>query len=142
MNDERRLTQSRIEKVVKALPALIGHRDTPGDSNLDSAAMEDLLRDYFRLMEIAYFVRRGGVSAMAYRLETGKTKFSPTDYLDDAHDRLLAQYKNVYKPEERNEGSLLDALRDVSGEEELAVAQVLPRLDDLLLADRRRDVLD
>lgn len=132
------LTRERVARVVKALPVLIGHSCAAGDIPDIETVLPQLLKDYFRVMEIAHFVRRGGVSAMVYRVETGKTKFSPEDYLDRAHDRLLAEYKEIYKPEPRTEESLLQILKSTTPEEESAVKDVLPLLDGLLIAERQK----
>jgi hypothetical protein len=135
------LTAARIESVLNALPVLSGQKDAPANIGAGDAGLPDLLRHYYRLMAIAHYVRRGGVQAMIYRLETGKTKLSPTDYLDEAHDRLLARYKDVYAPPMHTDQSLLEELKEVSPDEEAAVSEVLPQLDAYLLSERHKNLL-
>jgi hypothetical protein len=132
------LSRERVARVVKALPVLIGHGSAVGEVLDIETMLPQLLKDYFQVIEIAHFVRRGGVAAMVYRLETGKTKFSPEDYLDRAHDRLLADFREIYKPEPRTPQSLLQILKETTPEQESAVKDVLPLLDALMLAEKHK----
>jgi len=132
------LTNDRVKVVVKSLPWLLVHGENADEAIEFDCSPYDLLKDYFRVIEIAHFVRRGGVPAMLYRLETGKTKFSPSDYLDEAHAQLLSTYQDIYKPDPHTEESLLDLLRSVTPEEEAAVSAELAHLDSYMLAEKRK----
>lgn len=138
------LTKSRIEHVVNVMPILLGNAKAGSTAAAQlpaEASLPELLSDYYRVMEIAHFVRRGGIKAMIYRLETGRTKFVPVDYFDDAHQRLLECYQDVFKPSPSNDQSLIERLKQVSTEEEQTVSAFLPRLDDLLLASKRQEAV-
>lgn len=130
--------------MVNVLPVFLGNAkaaSTAGTELQAGDSLMELLSDYYRVMEIAHFVRRGGIKAMIYRLETGRTKFVPVDYFDDAHQRLLECYQDIFKPAPSNDQSLIQRLKQVSSEEEGTVASYLPRLDELLLASKRHEAV-
>lgn len=136
-----RLTKLRVERVMKFIPLFTAAGPalaSVDDPDFDPGEITQILMDYYRVMEIAHFIRRGGVKAMLYRVETGKTKFQAVDYFDEAHERLASRYRQVIQvPVSPGEQSLLEALRAIGEDEEKVVSDVLLELDRLLLADRR-----
>lgn len=108
----------------------------------EAADLPAVLEDYYRVMAIAHFIRRGGVKSMIYRVETGKTEFVPVDYYDEAHEQLAARYRKlIHRESAAAVHSLLQELRDITEEEERTVSEFLPQLDALLLSDRRRQAV-
>jgi hypothetical protein len=138
------LDRERIRRVVLAMPALVGAVEK---STTDSAAeksdeisWQDLLEDYYRVMEIAHYVRRGGVKAMMYRVETGRAQFSPNDYFDEAHQELCEAFRGSYSPPSSDrEQPVLERLAAVSREEEDVVREYLPDIDHILLSGKRKE---
>src|SRR5262249_36830453 len=132
----------RVERVMESLPSLLGDACVAENSQLShDSAVVDILADYFRIVEIAHYVRRGGIKAMIYRLETGKTKFVPVDYFDEAHERLTASYRKLYSPEQANQPPLMERLIAMTADEEEIVTRFLPQLDTFLLSDKRMEAL-
>lgn len=138
------LTTARVHRLVQALPDLVGTRPSDGNppDKWRGVPIGELLRDYYRVLEIAHFVRRGGVKAMIYRLETGKAALTSFDYFDEAHQRLAVRFQNIYKPEEISESCLVHELKNISAEEEEAVKEVMPQLDAFLLLQKRQQALE
>lgn len=135
---EHQLTSQRIEAILRALPALLGLEPA---LTIDKEPLRRLLSDYYRLVEIAHYVRRGGIKAMIYRLETGKTTFVPIDYFDEAHNDLSEPYKHVFSMSQVSEGCLLTRLQQISAAEEEIVTQVLPKMDSILLKNKRLEAV-
>ncbi len=132
------LKTERVQAVVRALPSLIHNEPGAPPWSERHQELKEILADFYRVAEIAHYVRRGGVKAMIYRLETGKTKFVASDYFDEAHERLTATYQNLgLKPEAEEPKCLLDRLRAITPEEEAAVTAVLPDLETFLLLQKR-----
>jgi hypothetical protein len=131
------LTEQKIQKLMAALPELFGHARDASRPPLTSepAALMQLLNDYYRLMEIAHYIRRGGIKAMVYRLQTGRLDFQPVDYFDEANDRLAEHFACILpKPQPAN---MLEHLQGISDEEEEAVKACLKDLDTFLIAAHR-----
>lgn len=133
-----KLTSAQVQAVLDALPALVGIQP---QLHLPSEVLPQLLADYYRVVEIAHHVRRGGIKAMIYRLETGKTKNYTADYFDEATERLSRTYRQYFSTVEVQESGLLERLRDITAEEEEAVQRLLPELDALLIQDRRLEAV-
>jgi hypothetical protein len=133
------LDRKRIERIVEAMPALVGASDGKSSEQIaDETSWRDLLRDYFRVMEIAHYVRRGGVKAMIYRVETGRVQLHPSDYFDEANATLLTHFRSIYIPPQ-SEQPVLERLAAVSEEEEEAVRDLLPEIDSILLSEKRKE---
>lgn len=136
------LNRERVARTVRAMPALFGIGNNgkclTESPDIEEVSWRDLLHDYYRVMEIAHYLRRGGVKAMKYRIETGKTKFVPSDYFDEAHQNLSASFRDLYVPERGQQQSILDRLNKVSEEEEESVREFLSDIDKLLLAGNRQ----
>jgi hypothetical protein len=153
------LTPGRIRQVLKLLPQLSARWQDAGrflswppqptpDATTGASSLADqmsmhlqewteeagqFLADYYRLIEIAGFVRSGGVKAMIYRLETGMRNVTTCEYFDEVTARLKAAGVSpdmeAYPPASH---SLIDRLRSVSDAEEAAVRAVLPEIDRAL----------
>lgn len=136
------LTRERVQNVVLAMPALVGAADKATHEGAakapDEISKRDLLEDYFRVMEIAHYVRRGGVKAVTYRIETGRAQLAPKDYFDEAHQELCGAFRDVFHPETQEE-PVLERLAAVTPEEEEWVRYYLPEIDHILLSERRRE---
>lgn len=133
------LDRERIERVLRAMPELCGGSAASQSADgQEQISWKDLLADYFRVMEIAHYVRRGGVKAMRYRIETGRAQFAPNDYFDEAAEKLCEAARAAELPE-RHAQSVLERIDGVSAEEEDAVRDFLPRIDEILLAEKRKD---
>jgi hypothetical protein len=137
------LDRERIERVVRAMPALVGANaasqaaDGPREKP-DEISSKELLVDYFRVMEIAHYLRRGGVKAMIYRIETGRAQCAPNDYFDEAAERLCEAARACELPEQHGQ-PVLERLAAVSAEEEAVVREYLPRIDEILLSEKRKE---
>jgi hypothetical protein len=134
----KELNKDRVRIILETLPSLIGQRP---QLDLAEESVKGLLADYFRLVEIAHYVRRGGVKAMIYRLETGKTGFIEADYFDEAHERLISAYGQLYSAAQAKDRSLLERLHEFTADEEEAVKAILPELEDILLQDKRLEAV-
>jgi hypothetical protein len=132
------LNKKRIQEIIQVLPALLGQQP---ELEYAKDSVRHLLADYFRLVEIAHYVRRGGIKAMIYRLEIGKTELVDFDYFDEAHERLTSRYRQLYTTAEANTPPLIERLREMHVEEEDAVREFLPQLDALLLQDKRLEAV-
>lgn len=136
------LNYERVARLVRAMPALTGlaSGETAAKTEADSGetSWQDLLGDYYRVMEIAQYVRRGGVKAMIYRVETGRAQFAPSDYFDEAHERLCSAFRDIYVPQATKQ-SMLERLAAVTTEEEESVRSFLSEIDSILLSERRKD---
>lgn len=138
----RCLTKARIAQILRAMPALVGGHDSrtslQSPHDIDEFSWKDLVEDYYRVMEIAHYVRRGGVKAMLYRVETGRTTFVPSDYFDEAHQSLSSTFRNIYVPRQPADEPVHERLAHVTEEEENAVAEFLPEIDQILLSVKRK----
>jgi hypothetical protein len=136
------LDRERIHRVVLAMPALIGAPEKASHEaalkTADEITWKDLLEDYFRVMEIAHYVRRGGVKAVTYRIETGRAQLAPRDYFEEAHQELCEAFRSSYVPAE-NDQPVLERLAAVTFEEEELVRQYLPEIDHILLSEKRKE---
>jgi hypothetical protein len=136
------LTRERVAQIVRAMPLLVGAADAQNSGKLppdvSEKAMRELLEDYYRVMEIAHYIRRGGVKAMIYRVETGRTTFVQRDYFDEAHEHLIAAYREIFTPPD-DEQPVLERLSAVTEQEEEIVKEFLPEIDHLLLSDKRKE---
>jgi hypothetical protein len=132
------LNKERVQAVITALPSLTGQGP---QIHFGSESLQQLLADYFRVVEVAHYLHRGGVKAMIYRLETGKAEFDTADYFDEAHERLTKQYAQAYTTAQANSGSLLERLRDITQEEEETVRHILPELENILLQHKRLEAI-
>lgn len=137
------LSRERIERVVREMPALCGENSTSqaadaGGEKANEISWKDLIADYFRVMEIAHYLRRGGVKAMRYRIETGRTQCAPNDYFDEAAEELCEAVRSGELPEKHGQ-SVLERLASVSEQEEAVIREYLPRIDEILLWKRRKE---
>lgn len=136
------LTRERVAQIVRAMPTFIGQADVQQSGkmppNLSEQALRELLEDYYRVMEIAHYIRRGGVKAMIYRVETGRTTFAQRDYFDEANEHLISAYRDVFSPVD-DEQPVLERLAAVTEQEEDIVKEYLPEIDHLLLSEKRKE---
>jgi len=141
LNDNA-LTKERIARMVQTMPALLGTLQGKITQNLSGEYSDvqwnAVLQDYYRVMEIAHYIRRGGVKAMIYRIETGRTTIAPGDYFDQAHVNLSASFRKLAICEVNNQ-SVLQRLVAVTSEEEELVRDFLPEIDQLLLSVKRKE---
>lgn len=144
----RKLTEDRVARIVRAMPSLMGLGEGQSSGEISRAvaephddeefAWQDLIDDYYRAMEIAHYVRRGGVKAMIYRVETGRTTFVPSDYFDEAQVRIASAFQGTFVHESSTQ-PILERLQSISSEEEEAVQKYLPEIDEILLSEKRKD---
>ncbi len=136
------LSKERITRMVQSMPVLLGEVEAKIGEKLNSQYSEqhwtDVLEDYYRVMEIAHCIRRGGVKAMIYRVETGRPTFALDDYFDRTHENLAACFGKQEKRVETDQ-SVLQRLVGISSEEEELVRSFLPEIDELLLSSRRNE---
>lgn len=138
-----KLTEDRVARIVRAMPALMGLGDGQSSEDIAGAndeefSWQDLIDDYYRVMEIAHYVRRGGVKAMIYRVETGRTTFVPSDYFDEAQVHIASPFQGTYVHTPSSK-PILERLQSVAAEEEEAVKTFLPQIDEVLLTGKRKN---
>jgi hypothetical protein len=112
----------------------------------------DLLPSLARLLDLAGFVRNGGVKVMLYRVETG-CRTIVADYFQDMSHRLslalrrqegefalrqLSGRESCWRIVVPTASSLISMLRKAKPEEEQLVSSFLPRIDCILIEISRR----
>lgn len=130
------LTPDKIRRVLALLKEL-SSKGRLGFEEADPEVLDSVISDYYRILEIAHHVRRGGIKAMIYRLETGRVEFVPVDYFDEAGSWLEPYYRGEVQPPENTHAHLLERLKAVKATEEEAVAKTLPEIDEFLLVEAR-----
>jgi len=130
------LTPEKIRRVL-ALLAQLAKKGRHGFEEADPEVLDSVVSDYYRILEIAHHVRRGGIQAMIYRLETGRVEFVPVDYFDETSSWLEPYYRGKVHPPEITNTHLLERLKAVKPEEEDAVSKTLSEIDDFILVKAR-----
>jgi hypothetical protein len=130
------LTPEKIRRVLALLTEL-ANKGSHGFEEADPDLLDSVISDYYRILEIAHHVRRGGVKAMIYRLETGRVEFVPVDYFDEASSWLEPYYKGRVQPPEVSNAHLLERLKAVKPAEEDAVSDTLSDIDAFILVKAR-----
>lgn len=90
------------------------------------------LEDLERMLNVAAYVRSGGVKAMIYRLETGWRSQS-ADMFDEISKRFIIREGKLEPDTDTTVASLLDNLKSVGPEEEAAVKARLRKIDELVV---------
>ncbi len=105
--------------------------------------VRQFLLDSKRLLEIAGYVRQGGVKSMVYRLETGLSLPLAPNYFAGAIERLfiIARQGELTDAGFEANHSCLERLASIAPEEEDAVASCMSQLDEILLSRSRRQSL-
>lgn len=105
------------------------------ETNHPSATAKRFLRRFARLMEIAGYVRAGGVKSMIYRLETGR-RDPATGYFEVVStcvERYLSGQDFSVQKQPQSASSLLLHLEQISADEEKLVDKFLTQIDSLMM---------
>lgn len=105
------------------------------ETNRPSATAKRFLRRFARLLEIAGYVRAGGVKSMIYRLETGRRN-PATGYFEvvsNCVERYLSEQDFSLQKQHQSVSSLLFHLEQISPEEEKLVDKFLAQIDSLMM---------
>ena len=131
-----KLTEQRIFRIINLLSDKVEQEES-AFSKLDQAAADEVIADWYKIVEIAHYIRRGGISAMIYRLETGHLELVPSDYFDEASRAIGEHYSGKVTPPESSKHQLVARLREVDESEEKAVANCLFEIDEFVLSGAR-----